>query len=141
MQPAKYEAFGLTVIEAMTCGLPVIVTNRGGPVEIVVDQVSGFHIDPFQARPPIAPLLGLGCMDTFVCHSALAAHAAFLSTKDARGPHAAAINSSPCCRVRLRPTRWQTSWRRWSRTSAPGWTCLRPPSNAYAPRAPLAEGA
>lgn len=45
-QPALYEAFGLTVIEAMTCGLPTFATNQGGPAEIIVDGVSGFHIDP-----------------------------------------------------------------------------------------------
>ncbi|KAK9079867.1 hypothetical protein SSX86_001540 [Deinandra increscens subsp. villosa] len=46
VQPALYEAFGLTVIEAMNCGLPTFATNQGGPAEIVVDGVSGFHIDP-----------------------------------------------------------------------------------------------
>ncbi|XP_052190356.1 sucrose synthase 6-like [Diospyros lotus] len=46
VQPAHYEAFGLTVIEAMNCGLPTFATNQGGPAEIVVDGVSGFHIDP-----------------------------------------------------------------------------------------------
>ncbi|KAJ9556001.1 hypothetical protein OSB04_010615 [Centaurea solstitialis] len=46
VQPALYEAFGLTVIEAMNCGLPTFVTNQGGPAEIVVDGVSGYHIDP-----------------------------------------------------------------------------------------------
>lgn len=46
MQPALYEAFGLTVIEAMNCGLPTFATNQGGPAEIIVDGVSGFHIDP-----------------------------------------------------------------------------------------------
>lgn len=45
-QPALYEAFGLTVIEAMNCGLPTFATNQGGPAEIIVDGVSGFHIDP-----------------------------------------------------------------------------------------------
>lgn len=45
-QPALYEAFGLTVIEAMNCGLPTFVTNQGGPAEIIIDGVSGFHIDP-----------------------------------------------------------------------------------------------
>ncbi|XP_026402802.1 sucrose synthase 7-like isoform X2 [Papaver somniferum] len=46
VQPALYEAFGLTVIEAMNCGLVTIATNQGGPAEIIVDGVSGIHIDP-----------------------------------------------------------------------------------------------
>lgn len=46
VQPALYEAFGLTVIEAMNCGLPTFATNQGGPAEIIVDGVSGFHLDP-----------------------------------------------------------------------------------------------
>ncbi|KAL3845063.1 hypothetical protein ACJIZ3_002466 [Penstemon smallii] len=46
VQPALYEAFGLTVIEAMNCGLPTFATNQGGPAEIILDGISGFHIDP-----------------------------------------------------------------------------------------------
>uniref|UniRef100_A0A453B3D1 Sucrose synthase n=1 Tax=Aegilops tauschii subsp. strangulata TaxID=200361 RepID=A0A453B3D1_AEGTS len=48
VQPAFYEAFGLTVIEAMTCGLPTFATAYGGPAEIIVNGVSGYHIDPYQ---------------------------------------------------------------------------------------------
>lgn len=47
VQPALYEAFGLTIIEAMNCGLPTFATIQGGPAEIIVDGVSGFHIDPY----------------------------------------------------------------------------------------------
>ncbi|EEF39300.1 sucrose synthase, putative [Ricinus communis] len=47
VQPAFYEAFGLTVVEAMTSGLPTFATCHGGPAEIIVDGVSGFHIDPY----------------------------------------------------------------------------------------------
>ncbi|KAJ8444014.1 hypothetical protein Cgig2_020860 [Carnegiea gigantea] len=47
VQPAFYEAFGLTVVEAMSCGLPTFATCHGGPAEIIVDGVSGFHIDPY----------------------------------------------------------------------------------------------
>ena len=47
MQPAVYEAFGLTVVEAMTCGLPTFATCHGGPAEIIEDGLSGFHIDPY----------------------------------------------------------------------------------------------
>ncbi|KAH6812994.1 sucrose synthase 6 [Perilla frutescens var. frutescens] len=46
VQRALYEAFGLTVIKAMNCGLPTFATNQGGLAEIIVDGVSGFHIDP-----------------------------------------------------------------------------------------------
>ncbi|GAB4360782.1 MAG: sucrose synthase [Gammaproteobacteria bacterium] len=46
VQPALFEAFGLTVIEAMTSGLPTFATCYGGPLEIIEDGVSGFHIDP-----------------------------------------------------------------------------------------------
>ncbi|KMZ63091.1 Sucrose synthase [Zostera marina] len=48
VQPAFYEAFGLTVVESMTSGLPTFATLHGGPAEIIVDGVSGFHIDPYQ---------------------------------------------------------------------------------------------
>ncbi|KAA6184630.1 sucrose synthase [Thiohalocapsa marina] len=46
VQPALFEAFGLTVIEAMSCGLPCFATCYGGPLEIIQDGVSGYHIDP-----------------------------------------------------------------------------------------------
>ena len=46
VQPALFEAFGLTVIEAMVCGLPTFATCFGGPLEIIEHGVSGFHIDP-----------------------------------------------------------------------------------------------
>ncbi|KAK7269666.1 hypothetical protein RIF29_22400 [Crotalaria pallida] len=47
VQPAFYEAFGLTVVESMTCGLPTFATCHGGPAEIIEHGKSGFHIDPY----------------------------------------------------------------------------------------------
>jgi sucrose synthase len=46
VQPALFEAFGLTVIEAMSTGLPTFATSFGGPLEIIENDVSGFHINP-----------------------------------------------------------------------------------------------
>jgi len=36
--PSNYEAFSLSVIEAMACGTPVIVTDRCGIADIIVDK-------------------------------------------------------------------------------------------------------
>ena len=47
VQPATFEAFGLTIIEAMSSGLPTFATCHGGPLEIIEDGVSGFHVDPY----------------------------------------------------------------------------------------------
>lgn len=46
VQPALFEAFGLTVIEAMGSGLPTFATCFGGPMEIIENDISGFHINP-----------------------------------------------------------------------------------------------
>lgn len=46
VQPALFEGFGLTVIEAMTTGVPVFATKYGGPLEIIEHKVNGFHINP-----------------------------------------------------------------------------------------------
>lgn len=40
------ETFGLTILEAMVYGIPSIVPNVGGPVELVENGVNGFSIDP-----------------------------------------------------------------------------------------------
>jgi glycosyltransferase involved in cell wall biosynthesis len=44
--PSVAEAFGLALIEAMACGLPVIACNAHGPAEIVRDGVSGWLVPP-----------------------------------------------------------------------------------------------
>ena len=46
VQPALFEAFGLTILEAMISGLPTFATQFGGPLEIIQDKVNGFYINP-----------------------------------------------------------------------------------------------
>jgi sucrose-phosphate synthase len=44
---ALYEPFGLAIIEAMACGLPVVATKNGGPVDIIRERfMEGLIVDP-----------------------------------------------------------------------------------------------
>jgi sucrose synthase len=45
VQPALFEAFGLTIIEAMASGLPTFAPKFGGPLEIIEYGISGFLIN------------------------------------------------------------------------------------------------
>ena len=46
VQPALFEAFGLTILESMISGLPTFATQFGGPLEIIQNKVNGFYINP-----------------------------------------------------------------------------------------------
>ncbi|MBD5635819.1 MAG: glycosyltransferase, partial [Candidatus Eremiobacteraeota bacterium] len=45
-----YEPFGIVPLEAMACGVPVIVSSVGGLVDTVVDGVTGYHVAPREPR-------------------------------------------------------------------------------------------
>ena len=45
VQPALFEAFGLTVIEAMSSGLPTFATEYGGPLEIIENEKTGYLVN------------------------------------------------------------------------------------------------
>ena len=44
--PSAMEGFGLAVAEAMSCGLPVLASNRGSIPELLVEGEGGFLCDP-----------------------------------------------------------------------------------------------
>jgi phosphoheptose isomerase/glycosyltransferase involved in cell wall biosynthesis len=45
-----YEPFGITPLEAMACGVPVVASAVGGMIDSVVDGVTGRHVPP---RDPV----------------------------------------------------------------------------------------
>lgn len=40
--PARYEGFGLTIVEAMVARLPILTTNEGGPYELIQQGQLGY---------------------------------------------------------------------------------------------------
>ncbi len=43
---SETESFGLSILEAMSCGVPVISSNTGGVPEIIIEGEQGFLLDP-----------------------------------------------------------------------------------------------
>jgi len=44
--PSRYELFGMVMLEAMACGVPVVATRFGGPAEVIRDGREGLLVDP-----------------------------------------------------------------------------------------------
>jgi glycosyltransferase involved in cell wall biosynthesis len=44
--PARYEAFGIVLLEAMSAGVPIVATRTGGIPEIVLDGETGILAEP-----------------------------------------------------------------------------------------------
>jgi D-inositol-3-phosphate glycosyltransferase len=51
VQPSHFEALGLSAIEALACGVPVVASAVGGLVDFVLDRVNGLTCPP---RDPAA---------------------------------------------------------------------------------------
>jgi glycosyltransferase involved in cell wall biosynthesis len=44
--PSLFEPFGMTTLEAMACGRPVVASRLGGIREVVTSEESGLLVDP-----------------------------------------------------------------------------------------------
>jgi len=56
VNPALTEPFGLTLIEAAACGLPIVATEDGGPIDIIKNCQNGHLINPLD-KPAMAETL------------------------------------------------------------------------------------
>ena len=59
INPALTEPFGLTLLEAAACGLPLVATENGGPVDIISNCRNGILVDPLDADAIAGALLEL----------------------------------------------------------------------------------
>ncbi|RLQ88304.1 glycosyltransferase family 4 protein [Notoacmeibacter ruber] len=57
--PQRWEGFGLTVLEALSTGVPTVATRVGAFPELIVDGETGFLIEPGNENAMIGPLAGL----------------------------------------------------------------------------------
>jgi glycosyltransferase involved in cell wall biosynthesis len=64
------EPFGLSVIEAMACGTPVIATRRGSMPELIEHGVTGFLVD--SVEDAVAAVARIGEIDRAACRHAIA---------------------------------------------------------------------
>ncbi|WP_230769134.1 glycosyltransferase family 4 protein [Sphingomonas sp. Leaf4] len=64
------EPFGLSVIEAMACGTPVVAYNRGSMPELIEDGVNGFLVDTLDEA--IAAIGRAGEIDRAACRARVA---------------------------------------------------------------------
>jgi glycosyltransferase involved in cell wall biosynthesis len=45
-----HEGFGVVLLEAMFCGLPIVATNKGGQTDIITDGKNGILVSPGDAK-------------------------------------------------------------------------------------------
>jgi sucrose-phosphate synthase len=57
VNPALTEPFGLTLLEAAACGLPLVATEDGGPRDIIGNCRNGYLIDPLDKEAMSATIL------------------------------------------------------------------------------------
>lgn len=48
--PQRWEGFGLTPLEAMACGIPVVATRTGAFEELIIDGECGYLVPPADAK-------------------------------------------------------------------------------------------
>lgn len=61
------EAFGNVAIEALACGVPVISYRRGGPTEIIKDQVTGWLVEPDHVNQLVEAIQNLNQINRYAC--------------------------------------------------------------------------
>ncbi len=65
--PRWVEAFGIVMVEALACGVPVIAYERGGPKEIVRSGQTGFLVEPDSVDGLVSAIHQLSSISRAAC--------------------------------------------------------------------------
>ena len=57
--PSREEPFGLSIVEAMACEVPVVTTNVYGPSEIITQDVDGLAVNPDDVKALVKAIRSL----------------------------------------------------------------------------------
>jgi glycosyltransferase involved in cell wall biosynthesis len=72
LMPSRFDTFACVVLEALSCGLPVIAYPVKGPKDIVIDGVCGLHAaDPIQMAGAAIQVLTDKSLERRLRHGAL----------------------------------------------------------------------
>jgi mannosylfructose-phosphate synthase len=72
--PSKFEPFGMTALEAMACGTPVVATDAGGLARFVEDGRDALLVDPSVAGELAAAMLRAATDEEFAAALVAAGH-------------------------------------------------------------------